>query len=202
MEKSIENIWNEGFAPDKKFSLPVIKNLYTRKSELLIEKIWSTAKKDNISIIPIAILLFSVLAYFDKILLGGYVAFLLIILFLFNRKNLKELEGLDVTSNTYNYLVNYYTQLKRLQGFYTKLLAIGLPLLVIPCYWIFFRETPIMSDFKSLDLSIQVMILAVISLILSGLGVMSYRLSTHFLYAKLITGLESIISDMEELMKK
>lgn len=202
MERSIENIWKEGFEAEKSFSLPVIKNLYTKKSKLVIDKIRATSKKDNISLIPIAILLFAALAYFDKILLGAYVGLLLLVLFILNRKKLKDLEQLDLTSNTYQYLVNYRSQLKGLEIFYTRLLGIGLPLLVIPGYWMFFRGTPVMSGFKSLDVSIQIVILVAISVVLSGLGVGSYKLSNHMLYAKLKTRLGDIISDMEELMKK
>lgn len=201
MEKSIENIWKEGFGTDKSFELPVIRNLYNKKSKLIIDKVRTTSKKDNIGLIPIAIVLFALLAFFNKLVLGIYVSSLLSMLFILNTRKLKDLDRLDLGSNTYLYVVNYQRELKGLQSFYTKLLGIGLPLAVIPGYWLFFQETPVMDSFQSLDMSIQGMILAATAVILSGIGVLSYRLSIHFLYGKLMTRLEVIISDMEEFMK-
>ena len=81
MEKSIENIWKEGFETNKSFELPLVRNLYTRKSKLIIDKIKSTSKWDNLSLIPISILLFGIFAFLSKIVLGIYVAALIISLF-------------------------------------------------------------------------------------------------------------------------
>jgi len=201
MERSIENIWKEGFESDKSFKLPVIKDLYNQKSKLIIDRIRATSKKDNISLIPIAILQFVLFVFLGKILLGAYIGVLLIFLFILNKRMLKKLDQLDLSSNTYYYLTNYYSKLKEIQQFYTSLLAIGFPIIIIPCYWMYFQETPIMTNFMSLDLILQILVVAALALVLSGLGVASYRLSTQLLYAKLITRLEEIIKDMEALMK-
>jgi hypothetical protein len=80
-------------------------------------------------------------------------------------------------------------------------LATGVPIFIIPAYWIYFQETPMMSDFMGLDINFQILIFVITALILSGLGLITYKLSTHFLYSKLITRIEEIINDMEELMK-
>lgn len=201
MEKSIENIWKEGFESDKSFKLPVVKDLYTRKSNLIIDKIKSTTKWDNLSLIPMAVVLLGLFAFFGKLLLGIYVAALIISLFFLNRKMLKRLDQFNPNSNTYQYLINYQFQLKGLQRYYTKLLGIGLPLFVITAYWMYFQGTPIMISFMELDIYLQIFITAGITIILSGLGVLGYKLSTHLVYGKLLTRIEEIINDMEELMK-
>ena len=201
MERSIENIWKEGFKAEGNLSAPVISNLYQRKSKLIIDKIRVTSKKDNISIIPIALLLLLIFVFIGKILLGVYVSLLLFSLFLLNRRNLSKLNQLQVTASTYEYLVEYQLRLKELQKFYTRLLGIGLPLLVVPGYLMFFYETPIMADFKNLDFIIQSTIILIVSLCLSAMGIMSYKLSTHVVYGKSMARLEDIISDMQALMK-
>jgi hypothetical protein len=201
MERSIENIWKEGFESDKSFKLPLVKDLYTRKSNLIIDKIKSTSKWDNISLIPMAIFLFGLFTYLDKLLLGIYVGALILSLFFLNKKMLKRMDQFNPNSNTYEYLINYYSQVKAIQKFYTKLLAIGPPILIIPAYWMYFQGTPVMSGFMGLETYIQILIVAAIAILLSGVGVLSYKLSTHLVYGKLITRIEEIIDDMEELEK-
>ena len=201
MERSIENIWKEGFESEKSFKLPLVKDLYTRKSKLIIDKIKSASKWDNLSLIPMALVLFGLFVFLGKILLGFYLGALLILLFFLNKKMLKKLEVFNTSSNTYQYLINYDAQLKAIQRFYTKLLAIGLPILIIPAYWMYFQRTPMMSAFIGLDILFQIFVVLVISILLSGLGVLSYKLSTHLVYGKLITRIEEIINDMEELDK-
>jgi len=201
MERSIENIWKEGFESDKSFKLPVIKDLYNQKSKLIIDRIRATSKKDNISLIPIAILQFGLFVFLGKILLGAYIGVLLIFLFILNKRMLKRLDILDLSSNTYHYLTEYHSKLKEIQRFYTSLLSIGLPVIIIPGYWMYFQGTPIMTDFMSLDLIFQIITIVVTAVLLSGLGVIGYKLSVQLLYAKSITRLEEIIKDMEALMK-
>lgn len=201
MEKSIENIWKTGFEADKSFGLPVIKNLYTKKSKLIIDKIRSVSKWDNLSLIPIAILLFGIFVFLNKPFLGVYISVLLLSLFFLNKRMLKKMDRFDASSNTYLYLTSYYSQLKELQKFNINLLAIGLPVVIIPAYWMFFRDTPLLASFKEINTFLQVIIIATMGLLLSGLGVLSFKLSTQFVYGKLITRIEKIINDMEELTK-
>ncbi|CAM4211013.1 hypothetical protein [Gillisia hiemivivida] len=201
MEKSIENIWKEGFESNKSFKLPLVKDLYTSKSNLIIDKIKSTSKWDNISLIPMAIFLFGLFTYLDKLLLGIYVGALILSLFFLNKKMLKRVDAFNPNSNTYQYLINYDAQLKAIQKFYTKLLAIGPTVFIIPAYWMYFQGTPVMSGFMGLDIYFQILIIGVTAVLLSGLGVLSYKLSTHLFYGKLITRIEEIINDMQELEK-
>ena len=202
MERSIENLWKEGFESEKSIQIPVIRDLYQKKSKLVIEKIKSSSKLDNMSLIPLAIILAGIFIFLNKPILGAYVAALILILFILNRKKLRQLEELNLGANTYLYLKDYYSEIKGLQKYYTILLGLGLPILILPGYFLYFQGTPVMSLFNGLDLHFQIMLVAILSLVLSGLGVFSYRLSTHLLYSKLISKLEEIISDMEELVDR
>lgn len=199
MERSIENIWKEGFESEDSIQIPVIRDLYRKKSKLIIERIKSTSRTDNISLIPIAIILAGIFIFLGKPILGVYVASLILFLFLLNRRRLRKLNELKLSDNTYLYLKSYYSQVKALQKYYTILLGIGLPLLILPAYWMYFKDSAVISAFLEFDGFLQLVILIIVALLMSGLGILSYRLSFHILYSKLFYRLKGIIQDMEEL---
>lgn len=201
MERSIENIWKKGFEAEEKLSAPVVSNLYERKSKLLVEQIKRTTRKDNFSLIPVGIVIFGILVFMGKVILGFYVAALITALYFLNQRKLKELEMLDVKNSTYDYLLNYRNQIKSIMKFSTRLMGVGFPLVSIPAYWLFFKDSAIMNKFGQLDLASELLIVAGMAALLSILGILAYRVSTAVIYGKLLVRLESTIEDMEELMK-
>lgn len=201
MERSIENIWKKGFEAEKGLSAPVISNLYKRKSRLVIQQINSTSKKDNLSLLPIAVIILAIFAFIGKVILGIYVAVLILALFFLNKKMLKGLEILDIRDNTYNYLLNYRNQLKRITIYTTWLIGVGLPLVTIPAYWMFFQDTKMLTKFNQLDLTLEILFILGLAVFLSMLGILCYRLTTKIVYGRLLAKLETTIEDMEDLMK-
>ncbi len=201
MERSIENIWKKGFEAETKLSAPAISNLYKRKSGLIIQQINSTTKKDNLSLIPVGIIIFGIFVFIGKVLLGIYLAILIFGLFFLNRKMLKELETLNIRDSTYNYLLNYRKRIKNITRYTTWLMGIGFPLVVITAYWMFFQDTEVMSSFKQLNLVLEILLISGLALVLSALGILCYRLSTKIVYGELLARLENILDDMEHLMK-
>jgi hypothetical protein len=201
MERSIENIWKKGFEAEEKLSAPVVSNLYERKSKLLVEQIKRTTRKDNFSLIPVGAVIFGILVFMGKVILGFYVAALITALYFLNQRKLKELEMLDVKNSTYDYLLNYRNQIKSIMKFSTRLMGVGFPLVSIPAYWLFFKDSAIMNKFGQLDLASELLIVAGMAALLSILGILAYRVSTAVIYGKLLVRLESTIEDMEELMK-
>ena len=57
MNKSIENIWKNGFASEQ-LTIPKIEKLYEQKSISYTEKMIARFKKEIVVLIPLAILLF------------------------------------------------------------------------------------------------------------------------------------------------
>ena len=201
MERSIENIWKKGFEAEKRLSPPVISNLYKRKSRLIIQQINRTSKWDNLSLLPIAVILFGVLAFMGKIIAGIYVAALILALFYFNKTMLKELQNLDLKENTYSYLVRYRNQLQTIMKYTTWLIGLGLPLVAIPAYWLFFQGSKMLTKIRELDLALEILFIFGLAVFLSMLGIVCYRLTTKIVYGRLLAKLESTIENMEELMK-
>jgi len=202
MERSIENIWKEGFEAEKKLSAPVISNLYKRKSKLVIQQINSTSKKDNLSLIPAAFIIFGVFAFIGEIMIAAYSAILIFTLFFVNKKMLKNLKTIDIKDNTYAYLLNYRNQVKKIMKSSTWIAGLGFPLMVIPAYWMFFEGTQVFTKFRELDLAVEILLVVGLALVFSVIGILGYRLSTSVVYGRLLVRLESTIEDMEELMKK
>ena len=87
MEKSIEQMWNNGFLKNEKLLAPKLNDLYNQKSQLVIDKLKRTYTIDNKSMIPLAALVFGISAFFGYYLLGIYLMLITLVLFFLNRKN-------------------------------------------------------------------------------------------------------------------
>ena len=81
MDKSIEEIWSEGFQDEKYLIPPVIDDLYNKKSILTVDKLKSVSKKDNWSIIPLSIITLIFFIIKSKLLFGLYISALMLSLF-------------------------------------------------------------------------------------------------------------------------
>lgn len=201
MEKSIESIWTKGFLKEEDLVAPKINNLYQRKSSLLIEKLKRTYKADNKSILPLAALSIIGFGFFGHLPTGLYVMSLLIGMFFLNKKKLESLERISINSTSYNYLLEYRKMFMQIKSFYTRLLGIGLPLAGLIGFSLFFWDSPALQEFLQLKAFQITGILLALSLVLSGIGILSYRLSLSLIYGSFVQKLEEMISDMKELQK-
>lgn len=202
MEKSIEQIWNTGFLKDDKLLAPKINNLYNKKSRLLIEKLKRTYTIDNKSIIPLAVVIFAVSAFFEHYLLGIYIALLLLAMFFLNRKKLRELEKISILNNNYEYLLEYRQMLEAIKSFYTKFLALVLPVAGMIGYYLYFRNTAMFNKFLLQDLWLQLSIILGIAILLAVIGVGAYRITAGIVYGSFLKKMNELIADMKELRKE
>ncbi len=201
MENSIETIWTKGFLKEEALVAPRVNNLYHKKSSLLIEKLKSTYRTDNKSIIPLAILAVVGFGIAGHLLTGLYVMGLMAGMFFLNRKKLASLEKISIETSSYEYLLEYREMFLKLKSFYTRLLGFGLPVAGIAGYFLFFWNTPLLHDFLQLGIINILAILLGLAFLLSAIGVMAYRLSLKLIYGRFIQKLEEMITDMEELRK-
>lgn len=200
MEKSIENIWKQGFFQQQELLAPKLNNLYHQKSALLLEQLKATYQKDNAAILPLAVLFGAGFSYAGHVVLGLYGMVLMLLLFFLNRQRFKGLKKISPMAMSYDYLVAYKNAIRKTMAFYTRLLGIGFPVAIIPAYWLFFRETDLyqkfMVEFSAISITLFV---GGIAVVLSVLGVLVYRLSTRIVYGRLLKRLDEIIADLEEL---
>ena len=202
MEKSNEQIWNNGFLRDDKLLAPKINNLYNKKSQLLIEKLKYTYTVDNKSILPLAVLFFAISVFFEHYLLGIYLIILMLTLFFMNRKKLSDLEKISILGSNYEYLLEYRKMLESMNSFYTKLLALGVPIAGMIGYYLYFRNTPMFEDFLLLDLWFKLSIILGVAILLSSIGVGAYKITSYIIYGKFLKKINEIIADMQELRKE
>lgn len=198
MEKSIESIWTKGFINSDELIAPKIVDLYNQKSELLIDKLKKTYSTDNKNLLPIAILFGLGFSYFGYFLIGIYGMLLIIALFFFNKKLLKNLEEIKITTNSFDYLITYRKTIHKITLATTKLLGFGLPLAVIPGYWLFFRNKEVYLNLINKTSSFYLILIIIgIAIVLSTLGILIYKITTKIIYSKHLNRLDEIISDMK-----
>lgn len=199
MEKSIEQMWSNGFLKNEKLLAPKINDLYNHKSQLLIEKFKRTYDLDNKGLLPLAILSVVGFGYFDYVILGVFLMMVMLGLYFLNKKKLNALERIEINSSSYEYLIKYNKTLNDLIRSYTKMMAFGFPVVGMIGYYLFFRNTEVFEKFMHTSLFIQVLILVGITLFLSGMGVGIYRLVTKMVYGRFLKKLDELITDMDTL---
>lgn len=201
MEKSIKTIWKEGFEAETKLTAPAIANLYDKKSKLITEKINKRTEKDNLSLLPVALIISVILVFMGERFLAIYSAVLILALFFVNKKMLKDLKSVNIQDNTYHYLINYKKQVKKIIKSSTLIVGLGFPLVAIPAFWMFFQDTKVMVKLQQMEVISATILVAGLALFFAAAAISGYRLSIKIVYGSLLSKLENTLEDMNELMK-
>ena len=202
MDKSIEEIWSEGFQDEKYLIPPVINDLYNKKSILTVDKLKSVSKKDNWSIIPLSIITLIFFIIKSKLLFGLYISALMLSLFFLNRKKLKFLYTINTSQSCFQYLGKLQEMIKNNVKFTTRLLGVGLPFFGYVGLCIFIFESN-MENFILETYSLkQLLIKSIILLMsLSVIGIISFRLTNYLVYGRLIKKIDEMINELDLLKK-
>jgi hypothetical protein len=202
MDKSIEEIWSNGFQSNKSLIPPVVVDLYNKKSILTVDKLKSTSKKDNWSIIPIAIITLIFFIINSKLILGIYISALMLSMFFLNRKQLEFLNTINTSESCFEYLKKLQKWIKNNVKFYTWLLGIGLPLFAYIGFCIFILESN-QYDYILASYSLKKLLTTSIILLttFSCIGIGSYRLSNYIIYGRLIKKIDEMIDELDLLKK-
>ena len=123
MEKSIENIWKQGFMDEKLAIPPRINDLYVRKSKLLFDKMKNTTKWDNFSLLLMGLVSVIFFSVQGKIIFGTYTMLILVALFYTNANQLKKLFTTGKNTNCYSYLKSLRDDIKSSIKFTNRLLG-------------------------------------------------------------------------------
>jgi uncharacterized YccA/Bax inhibitor family protein len=107
MERSIENIWKEGFLKSDALVTPKINNLYNQKSIHIIDKFKRMFKINLISIVAFSFI-FLIVSFFVGIPITGVMIFVtLSVLVFINKKLLKGLDKIDKGLSSYQNLKTF-----------------------------------------------------------------------------------------------
>ncbi|RBW62464.1 hypothetical protein DS884_02365 [Tenacibaculum sp. E3R01] len=203
MEKSIEKIWNDAFINEQSLIAPKINDLYNQKSKTVINKIKRTYEIDNKGLIPMAIVLAIVMSFLSEAIIGIYSSLLIVALYLFNKKLLNQFNTIDVKSDNLTYLKNYRKIISSITSSTKKLFVFAIPMAVLSIFLIAFsiKEKSFLSKFISSDTTFIEFfgIGLLIAICVSIIGIIVFTLSTKILYSSLISRLDIIIKEMEEL---
>lgn len=216
MEKSIENIWKEGFLKSDALVAPKINNLYNQKSIHIIDKFKRMFKINLIAIVAFS-LAFLIVSFIIGIPITGIIFFVtLSVLVFINKKLLNDLEKIDLGVSSYQYLkafnqwINKQVSInKRFSRFLYPIIFLSL----ILGFWfkdakgVFLGERlvhKILLNFPDTYLLfgiplIGIVIVAVIIGLLGLVGGRIYKWDLNIVYGRIFKKLEELMTDIESL---
>lgn len=107
MEKSIEHIWNAGFSEHEEMNIPRLNDLYSRKSEHLIDKYRSMFRKNINWIVLGASVMLIATSIFGFGYFGVSMFLMLNFMALVDKRLLSRLKEIDKFKSSYEYLRSF-----------------------------------------------------------------------------------------------
>lgn len=206
MNKSIENIWKNGFASEK-LTIPKIEKLYDQKSISYTEKMIARFRKEIMVFIPSAVLLFlfNILLGNDHAIIWGIICSVpCLIWFFIGKAQLRSLINIDYKSNSYDYLVSIRVKLNSIRKFNKKLAISSIPIILFPTllYTYFKQAGKTIGEIFGVDgLNFPTITIFLILPILTLAAIIIAQIQFKRTAIKTTVGLDTLISEMEELRK-
>ena len=216
MEKSIENIWKEGFQKNEPLIAPKINDLYNQKSNLIIDK-FKRIFKINLIAIVIAAFAILIVTSVNGLPIIGISYFLILISLAFVNKRLRDrLEKIDYHINSYEYLISFNKWLQEQLAINRKIARIYYPLMflsIVVGFWFVDAEGislgerlvgEVLYGFPDVYLVNGIPLVGLI-VVLSIAGVLAlfggriYNIDVKIIYGRMIHKIEELISDIEKL---
>lgn len=212
MEKSIENIWKEGFLKNDAFVAPQINSLYTRKSLHLIDKFKRMMKVNIYVILVFAVLNMGLYTALGAPIAGLIIFFLLMGLCRISIQQAKTLKDIDTNLNSYEYLRSFKNLLNRAISSNIKVMRFFYPLIFLASLM------PIVHALKAVEVTNEAIlnsgfhliygiptmmwILALAAaVIIYVFGGKIYRWDLQLVYGRIFQKLDELIADIEEFKK-
>ncbi|QIA09279.1 hypothetical protein [Draconibacterium halophilum] len=216
MERSIENIWKEGFQKNDDLTAPKIDNLYNQKSIHIIDK-FKRMFRNNLIAIVVGSFVFLIVSYFLHIPVMGALFFVTLMVVVFINKNLlTKLERIDQGQNSYQYLKAFSHWIKKQITINKRLSAFIYPIFFLSFvlgFW--FNDTEgtylgerlvneILIGFPDTYLIFGVPLIAIImAVLIMGLlayfGGRIYMWDLNIIYGRVLKKLDELLTDLESL---
>ncbi|WP_296705399.1 hypothetical protein [Algoriphagus sp.] len=209
MEKSIENIWKDGFLNGEALVAPKVNDLYNRKSVHIIDKFKRMFKVNIWAIIAASTVLW-IGSYFAGALIAGSILLIMMIYIAFSANNdLKALEKLDKGQSSYNYLKSFKGWIEDSIEHYGNMYRIVYPALILTFYFgLWFSDTfsvireKVMENSNDIFLGVHIystIPIIVGAILMSILSKKIHREDIKTVYGGIIKKLDDVIAEMEEL---
>ena len=216
MEKSIENIWKEGFLKNDALVAPTINNLYDKKSIHIIDKFKRMFQINLIAIVAFSFI-FLIVSFIVGIPITGVIFFVtLSVLVIINKKLLNGLEKIDKGASSYHYLKTFNDWIKRQIAINKKFSTFLYPIIfmsLILGFW--FKDAEGMPMGKRLVSEILIgfpdtylifgipligiVIVLFILVLLAFFGGRIYKWDLNLVYGRVFKKLEELMIDIESL---
>ena len=134
MNKTIENIWKEGFT-NKDMVIPKINDFYNKKSISLVDKVINTFKKEVTFLIPLGVCFFLYNIWLDNdnaAFWGAVSALPCLVWYYLGKRQIKSIEDIDYKASSYQYLVSIKEKLERIKRFNKRLILSSVPISLLP----------------------------------------------------------------------
>lgn len=218
MEKSIEDIWKQGFLNNDALVAPKINNLYTQKSIHIIDKFKRMFKINLIAIVFFAFAMLVVTTFNGLPIIGISWFLILMALVVVNKKLTNSLEKLDYHKNSYEYLKSFNKWLQEQLAINRKMARLYYPLFflsIIVGFWFVDAEGVVLGErlvgevlygFPDIYLVNGIPLIG-IALVLGIVGLLMlfggriYNFDVKIVYGRIFKKIEELMSDLEELKK-
>lgn len=211
MTRSIETIWKEGFLKEQTLSVPLVNDLYNRKSQNLVDRLQNMFMLNIKGLIIGSIIMLVVMSLIGAPFLGLYICFLLTPLVLIAKKELKKSVNLDKGQSSYEYLKNFDSWLKGSIKVYSNYYKWFYPLLFAgmatqavvskaggKLIALMLELLPTEIMFLGLPFYLLAVLL-ILTAVLAKYAEALYQWDLNLVYGRQFSKLNELIGDMEEL---
>ncbi|WP_242155700.1 hypothetical protein [Aestuariivivens sediminis] len=216
MEKSIENIWKEGFLKSDALVAPQINDLYNQKSIHIIDKFKRMFRINLIAIVAFSFT-FLVISFFIGIPITGIIFFVtLSVLVIINKKLLNDLNKIDFGVSSYQYLKVFNQWINKQVSINKKISRFLYPIIFISMilgFWFKDAEgmplgerlvNEVLKSFPDIYLIygiplIGIAIVLLILVLLALFGGRIYKWDLNIVYGRIFKKLEELMTDIESL---
>jgi len=216
MEKSIEDIWKEGFLKSDALVAPKINNLYNQKSIHIIDKFKRMFKINLIAIVAFSFV-FLIISYFVGIPITGAIFFVtLTVLVIINKRLLDGLEKIDKGVSSYQYLKAFNEWIQQQVAINKRFSTFLYPIIFLSMiigFWYKDAEGILLGErlvgemlygFPDIYLIqgiplIAIIVIILIVVLLAFFGGRIYQWDLNLVYGRVFKKLEELMADIESL---
>ncbi len=211
MERSIENIWKEGFLKAENLEAPKVIDLYNRKSIHLTQNLRKMFITNLWGIGGLALFCLLGTALLGSLWVGLIMSWIFGIIIYIGWKALKQYDEHTPSSNSYQYLLSIDRWIKGMMQIYIKVYRILYPSILVSfvlAFWFSRFHDKLLNKLLSINPDVTmvydmpvflIIALLVMAAIFSLLAKPIYLLDMKIVYGPILKKLEEMISEMETL---